>query len=78
MGVLLYDFKCDNGHIHEALIDSSKSFKKCAVCESTAHRIISSVNFSLDPISGDFPDATRKWAKHREMTIKQERKQENS
>ena len=56
MGVLLYDFKCDNGHIHEAL----------------------SVNFSLDPISGDFPDATRKWAKHREMTIKQERKQENS
>jgi hypothetical protein len=48
------------------------------VCEEKAFKIISAVNFSLDPISGHFPSATDKWAKHREIKIKEERKQANS
>lgn len=75
---VLYDFKCSNDHIHERIASRNTVAVPCPQCSEVAHRIISTVNFSLDPISGDFPKATKNWAKHREYTIKQERKQENS
>tara|TARA_R110000772_G_scaffold96401_3_gene194875 strand:- start:326 stop:559 length:234 start_codon:yes stop_codon:yes gene_type:complete len=75
---VLFDFRCSKGHIHERITDSSVISVQCPVCGEQAFKIISAVNFSLDPISGHFPSATDKWAKHREIKIKEERKQANS
>jgi len=39
-----------------------------------AKKLISPVRTKLDPISGDFMGATRKWERNREQKLKQERK----
>ena len=70
----LYDFKCQKGHIVERLVDNSIHEVNCPECANQAFRIISSINFSLDPISGDFPKATKNWAKWRQVKIAEERK----
>jgi hypothetical protein len=44
----------------------------------TASRMISAVQCTLDPLSGDWPGATMKWAKNRQDQIKRERSKENS
>jgi len=40
--------------------------------------MISAVQCTLDPLSGDWPGATMKWAKNRQDQIKRERSKENS
>jgi len=70
----LYEFMCDVGHIQERYIDSTVTAVFCECCEGTAERIVSAVRCKLDPISGDFMGATRKWEKNREQKLQQERK----
>jgi hypothetical protein len=70
----LYDFKCLNGHVFEALVPVDQHTVRCE-CGDSAKRIISPVRSKLDPISGDFPDATRRWAKARASHIQYEKKQ---
>ena len=70
----LYDFNCLDGHVFEQLVDENKRTVRCQ-CGYSATRIISPVRSSLDPISGHFPDATRRWARARDSHIKYERKQ---
>ena len=70
----IYDFQCTELHITEAFIDSTIKEHVCAECGAKAQRIVSPVRSMLDPISGDFPGATMKWAKNRQETIKRERR----
>ena len=74
----LYDFRCEDNHTMESFISDSVTEQPCKTCSKLAQRIISPVRAMLDPISGDFPDATRKWAKNRQQQIALERKRENS
>jgi Zn finger protein HypA/HybF involved in hydrogenase expression len=58
---MLFDFRCDNDHTHEAWVDSDVRTDKCPQCELTASRIISGTSFSLEGVTGDFPGAKIKW-----------------
>jgi hypothetical protein len=44
------------------------------LCGKDAHRQISAPRISLDPVSGDHPQATARWAKQREEKRLRERK----
>lgn len=57
----MFEFVCDNGHIHECLIDSEVREKECPVCGNVATRIMSAVRCELEGITGDFPGAYAKW-----------------
>jgi hypothetical protein len=71
---LIFDFRCPDNHVTEALVASDETEHTCGLCNKIATRIISPVRCSLDPICGDFVGATMKWAKQREQKIKLERK----
>jgi len=36
----LYDFQCENGHVHEALEDDRLICRKCPLCQADARRVI--------------------------------------
>ena len=71
---LLFDFKCEDGHVNERLVKSGVTHTPCLDCNKMAEKIISPVRSALDPISGDFLGATEKLAKNRQQKILQERK----
>ena len=75
---VIADFKCNVGHVCELFIDNSVREADCPDCGKLAKRVISPVRTKLDPISGDFPGATMKWARMREKEIALERKRENA
>jgi hypothetical protein len=70
----LFDFKCENGHVHERLTSHNTNYLVCPECGKQAKKIISPVRSKLDPLSGDFLGATAKWMRNREQKLKQERK----
>jgi hypothetical protein len=72
--MMLFDFKCNSQHVTEKLVRSDTTDIECPVCGDEALRQISPVRSKLDPISGDFPGETMKWAKQRQQKIQLERK----
>jgi len=70
----IFDFQCLNNHVFEAFVDSECRETECTECDTKAKRIVSAVKSVLDPISGTFPGATMKWARHRQKTIQHERR----
>ena len=71
----LYDYKCSKGHVVEEFVRGDPVERKCSICGLPSNRLISPIRSVFEPFSGDYHDATAKWAKHREITIKQERKE---
>ena len=70
---VLNDFKCPQGHTEERFIESSTDTIRCSVCGLNAVKVIAPIRSVMEPHSGDFHDATRKWAKHHEqMALKGE------
>ena len=74
MALRRFDFKCTNEHVDEYWVDHDVTTTQCRHCTAEATRLISVPNISLDPLSGDFYGASRKWEKQREQKIKLERK----
>ena len=75
----IYDFKCPkDGHLFEKFVDSDVYSLPCNLCNKVATRIVSFAGPVLDPISGDFPSATRRWSLNRQEKIKAERKAADS
>lgn len=74
MGLLLYDFKCPNGHKREALVKENVRVVLCQQCSQMAHRLIPAPRAMLDGCSGDFPTAADKWEKRRASHMAKERK----
>ena len=70
----IYEFRCKEGHTQDKYTDSECVSVPCLYCGNKAERIVSAVRCKLDPISGDFMGATRKWEKNREQKLQQERK----
>jgi Zn finger protein HypA/HybF involved in hydrogenase expression len=64
--IKVYDFLCPNDHIFELFVSEDSEVANCPECDLNAKRIISGGNFKLDAMSGDYPTATAKWAKHHE------------
>ena len=73
----IFEFICPDQHVTERFIDEEERETECSTCDKTASRIVSAVQCTLDPLSGDWPGATMKWAKDREQKIKHERKVAN-
>ena len=70
----IIEFKCNNGHLHEAYTAFTEKIHQCPYCDLVAHRVISAPRIKLEGISGAFPTASDAWAnKHIEAT-KQARK----
>ena len=70
----LFEFECNNSHNTEAFVDVDTKEVRCGECGEIATRILSSPRLGLDPICGDFPSATARWAKMRSEKIALERK----
>ena len=70
----MFDFKCTESHLTESFVDTDTKEVQCSECGEIATRILSSPRLGLDPISGDFPSATAKWAKMRAEKLTLERK----
>lgn len=68
--MMLFDFKCPDGHITEHLVTSDTTEVRCTECEKTASRMITGTTTVLDAISGDFPGATIAWARKHEKAAK--------
>jgi len=75
---MIFEFRCPDGHRIEKFVESSVREITCSVCEQVSTRVVSCRGISLDPISGDYPSATMKWAKMRQEKIKAERKVANA
>ena len=73
MSKRMFDFECNNGHMHEALEDSEVRQRPCKVCGETAERLISTPSISLDGCSGAFPGESMKWERQRAERQAQER-----
>jgi hypothetical protein len=71
----IYDFKCKDLHITESFVDVDIKEVQCGKCDEKATRIISPTTIYLDPVSGQFPSATAKWARQRAAKLAAERKQ---
>ena len=68
---VLNDFKCTQCEVqNEHFVDSTTKTVSCKSCGGEANRVLTACNFMLDPISGHFPGATDKWAKHHEQAAK--------
>lgn len=61
--IVVYDYRCTNDHMYEAFVEKGTDSHRCD-CGANSKRVISPVGCVLDPISGHFPGATDKWAKH--------------
>ena len=70
----MYDFKCKDSHVTESFVDVETKEVQCSVCDGTATRILTPPRIYLDPISGDHPSATLKWARQRAEKLAVERK----
>ena len=70
----IYDFKCEKNHQMESFVDEAIKEISCGVCGEIATRIISPTTIYLDPISGQYPSATAKWARQRAEKLAVEKK----
>ena len=61
--MILYDFKCQCGHVFEGLVGLSDKTHVCERCGCDADRLISTPNIRLEGHTGHFPTAHAKWVK---------------
>jgi putative FmdB family regulatory protein len=68
MSRILYSYRCKQCGDHFTGWNkvSERYTHKCGQCGALADLFINGVRFELDPVSGDFPSATDKWAKAHE------------
>jgi hypothetical protein len=68
---VLNDFYCPScDDVVELFLPRTTKEVRCKACGTTRTKRIAPVRSVLDPISGHFPDATEKWAKHHEQAAK--------
>lgn len=68
---MIFDFRCGTcDHVEEKWVKSDVYTQQCSECGSVSNRLVSGGHAVLDPISGDFPGATMKWARHHEQMAK--------
>jgi hypothetical protein len=70
----IFEFQCTNSHTTESFVDIDTKEVQCSECGESATRILSSPRLGLDPVCGDFPSATARWAKMRAEKLALERK----
>jgi putative FmdB family regulatory protein len=64
--LILYDFKCECGHVFEAFASIHDRTHECGRCGNEALRQISAARIKLEGWSGHFPTAKQKFIKMHE------------
>jgi len=59
--LVMNDFKCRNGHRHEALLPKGQKQTFCTVCGEVASVCLTAPRIKLEGWSGSFPSAAMKW-----------------
>lgn len=67
----MYEFKCEDNHISEALVDDTVRELSCRACGKSATRIVSGVRCNLEGITGAFPGAYDAWERKRSEKMAQ-------
>lgn len=75
MALRVFDFLCEEGHLHEHFVSYEVTEVPCKDCSKTALRQISTPTINLEPFSGNFVAAADKWARNRAEKQKLEQKQ---
>ena len=75
MALRVFDFLCENGHLHEHFVSYEVTEVSCETCSKTALRQISTPTIYLEPFSGNFSAAADRWARNRAEKQKLEQKQ---
>lgn len=77
---MLFDFRCKDGHVSEALVEKDTLEILCRVCDEPATKIVSPTKFKLEGWSGAFPSRASAWTRDHENAGKRnrERKREES
>lgn len=65
--LLIFDFRCEDGHVHEHLVRDDTRSWRCPTCEQPSERLISPVRSKLDHT---FPGEAMKWEKKHEEGAK--------
>lgn len=71
---ILFNFKCEDGHVTEQLVNNDVHTGTCRTCDKPASRMVSTPRIRLEGISGSFPDASAKWEKIRSKHLAYENK----
>jgi hypothetical protein len=75
MALRIFDFLCQEGHLHEHFVSYEVTEVSCETCSKPALKQLSTPNIKLEPYSGIFVGAADKWARNRAEKLKQEQKQ---
>lgn len=70
----LFEFKCEQNHITEQLVDETIKVSPCRECDGTATRIISPTGIYLEPFSGQYTASYDRWTRVRAEKLAQEKK----
>lgn len=62
----IYKYKCDCGQKFESWRSVSDRKNSVCVCGKRATLRVTAPHFHLDPVSGDFPTSTDRWARSHE------------
>jgi hypothetical protein len=63
---VMFDFRCDSGHVNEKLVDTETTEIDCPDCQLKARKIVTPVKID----AGDSWKETRKWVKRRESHMR--------
>jgi hypothetical protein len=75
MALRVFDFLCEDKHLHEHFVSYEVTEVPCETCSKPALRQISTPTIYLEPFSGTFSGASDKWARNRAEKQKLEQKQ---
>jgi hypothetical protein len=75
MALRVFDFLCEEGHLHEHFVSYEVTEVACKDCSKPALRQISTPTIYLEPFSGNFSAAADRWARNRAEKQKLEQKQ---
>ena len=67
----MFEFRCDNGHTNDKIVDTETTEIDCPDCELKARKIVTPVKVNREKKSWK---EVRRWSKQRESQIKHERK----
>lgn len=75
MALRVFDFLCEEGHLHEHFVSYEVTEVSCETCSKPALRQISTPTIYLEPFSGNFSASADRWARNRAEKQKLEQKQ---
>jgi hypothetical protein len=75
MALRMFDFLCEEGHLHEHFVSYEVTEVACKDCSKPALKQLSAPTIYLEPFSGLHPSASDRWARNRAEKQKLEQKQ---